>query len=233
MSKDNWQLVGRSGEFSETECEKCGENFEHIMITVDNIEKKALQCYNRQCKNTLLDEDSDKEFLYYKTFDTYFRPIDIPNPLKRAVWLVDERGYSVDPDLRTSWSTFLGIPFTMFLFTFLGSFFGVWVFIGVTTIVSIFLGFQFKNIMTSIENKNRLLLVSGILYAFILAFVAYIDEFFEDLFWLPGLLFTAIYVSTGFYYIKISKDIRDFSIIYDPYDMKHYEDYKKKLEQSS
>ena len=60
-----------------------------------------------------------------------------------------------------------------------------------------------------------------------------LKEFFGDLFWVPGLIFTAIYVLTAIYYIKTSKAIRDFSIIYDPYDMKHYEEYKIKLENSS
>lgn len=232
MSKNNWQLTGRSGEFSDTECEKCGENYEHIRITIDGNDKNALQCFNRQCKHTVLDEGSDKKYLFYKTFDTYLEPIDIPNPLKRAVWLVDERGYSVDPDLRTSWSIFIGIPFSMLLFTFLGSIFGVWIFIAVMLFVSFFIGYQFKNIMTSVEQKTKLLVMSGVFYPIIIAIIVYFDlnEFFGDLFWVPGLIFTAIYVSTAIHYIKTSKAIRDFSIIYDPYDMKHYEDYKLKLE---
>ncbi len=234
MSKDNWQLTGRSGEFSDTKCEKCGENYEHIRITIEGVDNNALQCFNRQCKHTLLDEDSGKEYLFYKTFDTYLEPIEIPNPLKKAVWLVDDRGYSVDPDLRTSWSTYVGIPLSMLIFTFLGSIFGLWVFVVVTLFVSYFLGSQFKNIMTSVEEKKKLLTISGILYPIIIAVIVYFDlyEFFGNLFWLPGLVLTVIYVSTAYYNIKSSKAIRDFSIIYDPYDMRHYEELRIKLESS-
>ena len=142
-------------------------------------------------------------------------------------------GYSVDPDLRNSWSVFLAAPFGLFVFGMLSSLFGVYFYSVSIVIITIWYGYHFKNVMNIKKKKYFLLGISASLNLPVFYFSISLAEFYESSGLLVAIFLDLLYIAISYFAISKSLDMKNFYVIYSPFDMKDFThtdsvDFRKK-----